>query len=340
MKITHIGIDLAKQNFDLCGMDGRGRVVLRRRLRRAQVAPFLARQPACQIGLEACGSAHHWARTLSGLGHRVRLIAPRFVQPYRKDDKNDRSDAEAICEALTRPSMRFVAVKTAEQQAILTLHRARALLSEQRTALINQIRGLLAEFGLLIGQGAARVRRQLPEMLADAEAPLPPLAREVFADLHQRLIALEQQLADYDRRIAALANNLPKARRLMGLPGIGPITATALLASVGDIHQFRNARQFAAWLGLVPRHYASGGKTRYGRITKRGDRYLRTLLVHGARAAMRTLKHRRDALGQWAAQVQQRRGFNKATIALAARHARIIWCLLARDCKYQPRLAV
>lgn len=339
MNITHLGIDLAKTTFDVCGMDRRGCIVARRTLSRRRLLPFLAQLPACRVAMEACGSAHYWARMIQAQGHEVRLIAPHFVKPYRKDDKNDRSDAEAICEALTRPSMRFVAIKTEEQQAVLVLHRARALLSAQRIALLNQIRGLLAEFGIVMAQGPNHVRKALAEHAQAANTGLPELARSVFADLHERLVALEAQLAGYDRQLHHLAQTMPEARRLMQMPGVGPITATALVASAGDIHQFANARQFAAWLGLVPRHYASGGKTRYGRITKRGDRYLRTLLIHGARAVLCHLGDRRDALALWVRQLRERRGFNKATVALAARHARILWSLLARDRDYQPRPA-
>ena len=247
---------------------------------------FFANLDPCTLGLEACAGAHHWARELSKLGHQVRLIHPRFVTPYRKSDKNDRNDAEAICEALTRPSMRFVAMKSPEQQALLSVHRARSLLSRQRIDLMNQIRGLLAE---------------------------------------------------YDRRLRLLARQNPITRRLMQLPGIGPLTATALVASAGDLSVFGNARQFAAWLGLVPRHYASGGKCRTGRITKRGDAYLRTLLVHGARAALRRAHRREDGLAQWALAVKDRRGPNKAAVALAAKHARILWAMLTREVDYQPR---
>ena len=337
MKITHVGIDLAKHVFSVYGVDRRGRGQLRRDLRRAQMLKFFANLSPCILALEACASAHYWARELSKLGHEVRLINPRFVTPYRKSDKNDRNDAEAICEALTRPSMRFVAVKSPEQQALLTAHRARSLLSRQRIDLMNQIRGLLAEFGLIVPQGAPALRRRLPELLEDADNTLPDIAREIFAELYDRWLDLERRLAESDRRLRLLARQDPVTRRLMQLPGIGPLTATALVASVGDLSVFGNARQFAAWLGLVPRHYASGGKRRTGRITKRGDAYLRTLLVHGARAALRSAHRRQDGLGQWALAVKDRRGPNKAAVALAAKHARILWVMLTREVDYQPR---
>ena len=337
MKITHVGIDLAKHVFSVHGVDERGHCRLRRDLRRPQVLAFFANLGPCVLALEACASAHYWARELGKLGHEVRLINPRFVVPYRKSDKNDRNDAEAICEALTRPSMRFVAVKSPEQQALLTVHRARTLLSRQRIDLMNQIRGLLAEFGLIVSQGPAALRARLPEILEDADNALPDIARESFAELYDRWLDLERRLVDYDRRLRLLARQDTVTRRLMQLPGIGPITATAVVASAGDVGAFRNGRQFAAWLGLVPRHYASGGKGRTGRITKRGDAYVRTLLVHGARAALRSAHRREDGLGQWALAVKDRRGPNKAAVALAAKHARILWAMLTREVDYQSR---
>ena len=337
MNITHLGVDLAKNVFSVHGVDGQGRAQLSRELRRGQMLAFFAKLEACTIGMESCGTGHYWARKLTALGHQVRLIDARFVKPYRKSDKNDRNDAEAICEALTRPSMRFVAVKSAQQQAVLTVHRARALLGAERVALMNHIRGLLAEFGVAIAQGPTALRRCLPEVLEDASNELPMLARETFAELYERWLDAERRLAEYDLRLKTLARQGESAQRLMQISGVGAITATAVLATAGDVGNFDNARQFAAWLGLVPRHYASGGKTRYGRITKRGDAYLRTLLVHGARAALRTAHKRNDALSQWALQLKARRGVNKAIVALAARNARIIWALLARQCDYQPR---
>jgi transposase len=289
--------------------------------------------------MEACGSAHHWARTLRALGHDARLIDPRFVIPYRKGGKNDGNDAEAICEAAGRPSMRFVPVKSPEQQAVLTLHRARSLLIEERTALVNQVRGLLGEFGLVIAQGRANVRRALPDLLEDAQNELPDLAREVFAEIYERLGELEERIARYDRRIDALAKASPQAQRLMHLPGVGPLTATAVLATVGEARDFHNGRQFAAWLGLTPRQHSSAGKTRLGRITKRGDRYLRTLLVHGARSVVRLATARTDPKSQWVNALRARRGFNKATVALAAKNARLLWVMLARGEDYSPPLA-
>jgi transposase len=287
--------------------------------------------------VEACGSAHYWARELRALGHDVRLIAPQFVAPYRTKDKNDGNDAEAICEAVGRPHMRFVPVKDIGQQAVLTVHRARQLLIAERTALVNQSRGLLAEFGLIVPTGIGALRRLWPSLL---EAPaVPAVAREVFTDLADRLRTVDERIAVYDRWVEAVARQTEPAQRLRQAPGIGPVTATALVATVGNAHAFKNGRQFAAWLGLVPRQHSSGGTRRLGRITKRGDVYLRTLLIHGARAVMRQLARRTDATSRWVTALQARRGFNKAVVALAAKHARIVWALLATGRTYQPTAA-
>ncbi len=337
MNITHVGVDLAKSVFQVHGADERGHRQLDRRLRRSQMLTFFAVLPPCVIGMEACASAHYWARELMKLGHEVRLINAQFIVPYRKSNKHDRNDAEAICEAVSRPSMRFVAVKSPEQQAVLTVHRSRALLSKQRTALMNHIRGLLGEFGIVIAQGPSALSARLPEILEDADNQLPDLAREIFAELYERWLEQERCLAEYDQRLKRLTRASEPAQRLMQVPGIGTTIATAALATAGDLRVFRNGREFAAWLGLVPRHYASAGKSHTGRITKRGDAYLRTLLVHGARAALRSAARRDDALSHWALAVKERRGPNKAAVALAAKHARIIWAMLVRGVDYQPR---
>jgi len=335
MNITHVGIDLAKTVFQVHAVDETGKTVVRRQLKRSQLLAYFAQLPACQVGMESCGGAHHWARELAALGHEAKLMAPQFVAPYRKGGKNDGNDAQAICEALGRPTMHFVAVKSAEQQAVLVVHRARELLVRERTALVNQVRGLLAEFGIVVAVGVAALRRRLPEVLEDGDNALPALVREVLGELQERLLDIETRVGHYDRRIAALAKEMEAAKRLMAVEGIGPVTATALVASVGDARVFGNARQFAAWLGLVPRQYSSGGKTRLGRITKRGDVYLRTLLIHGARALMRHLEGREDAKSRWVRAVHERRGFHKAAVALAAKNARIVWALLARGSEYR-----
>lgn len=280
--IIRIGIDLAKHVFQLHGVDDGGHTVLRRRLSRAPLRPFLPQLRPCLVGVEACGSAHYWARELTTVGHEVRLIAPQFVAPYRKNDQNAGNDAAAICEAVGRPHMRFVPIKTLTQQAVLTVHRARQLLVAERTALVNQTRGLLAEEGRIVPTGIGALRRALPGLLETPD--LPVLAREVFTDLADRLRPLDERIAVYDRRVEAVARQTEPAQRLLQAPGIGPVTATALVTTVGNAHAFKNGCQFAAWLGLVPRQHSRGSTRRLGRITKRGDVYLRTLLMHGARA--------------------------------------------------------
>ena len=336
MEIMRIGLDLAKNVFEVYGVDEQERPALRKTLKRSQVMKFFAQLNPCIVGIESCGSAHHWARKLRSFGHEVRMMAPQFVAPYRKSDKNDHNDAEAICEAAGRPNMRFVPVKTEEQQAVLMVHRVRSLMVGERTSLVNQIRGLLSEFGIVLPQGRCHVRSQLPSILEDAENDLPEVAREVFANQYERLCELDSKIDEYDRKIEALATADEDAKRLMALEGIGPITATAIIASVGDITTFKNGRQFAAWLGLVPRQWSTGGRARHGRITKRGDVYLRTLLIHGARAVMRYLMNKDDRKSEWVKAVRERRGFNKAAVALAAKNARILWAMLAKGSEYLP----
>jgi transposase len=281
--------------------------------------------------MEACSGAHYWAREIAALGHDVRIMAAQFVTPYRKSGKNDQNDAEAICEAVSRPTMRFVPVKTVEQQAILSVHRTRALLIGERTALINHLRGLLGEFGIVVAQGAAKIRREIPWILEDAENGLPDLAREVFAEHYARLRDIDKRIEGYDRRIVQMARSCERAQRIMQISGIGPITATAIIASVGDASTFENGRQFAAWLGLTPRQRSSGGKHRLGRISKRGDVYLRTLMIHGSRSALLQSAKRQDAKSRWAEALKIRRNHNIAAVALAAKNARIIWAMLSRD---------
>lgn len=312
-----------------------------RSLTRSKVLGYFANLAPSLVGLEACAGAHQWARELKNDGHEVKLIAPQFVAPYRKSGKagkNDRNDAEAICEAVGRPAMRFVPIKDVEQQAVLMVHRARELLVSERTALVNQMRGLLGEYGLVLAQGVAQMRRALPCILEDAENGLPALAREIFAELDERLRECDRRIAEYDRRLRGLAKEMAAAQRLMQLEGVGPITATAVVASVGDGRVFESGRQFAAWLGLTPRQYSSGGKTKLGRISKRGDAYLRTLLIHGARAVLRLTEKRKDKKSRWAEALKGRRGNNIAAIALAAKHARILWAMLARGTDYRMAL--
>lgn len=334
MKITTVGLDLAKSVFTLHGVDEHGSTVLRKTVRRAKLLELLAQLPACVVGMEACSGAQHWARELRKLGHDPRIMAAEFVEPYRQGGKNDANDAAAICEAVARPKMRLVPIKSVEQQAVLAVHRLRQGLVEERTALINRVRGLLTEYGLVIGVGRERLRQALPMILEDADNGVPGIAREVFADAARQLAELDARIGDYDRRIAALARASEPAQRLMQVEGVGPVTATALVASVGDASVFSNGRQFAAWLGLTPRQHSTGGKQRLGAMTKHGDVYLRTLLIHGARALLRVTSTRNDGKSRWAESLRRRRPDNVVAVALAAKHARIIWALLAHRQEY------
>ena len=335
MKVTRVGIDLAKEVFQIHGVDGQGKTVLRRKLRRGEMMKFFKELPACLIGLEACASSHHWARQLSALGHTVKLIAPQFVKPYVKGNKNDANDAEAICEAVGRPSMRFVPIKTVEQQNIQALHRIRTELVRQRTAKVNQIRGLLGEYGLVARQGVAVLRKALPEILEDAENGLMSDFRALLAGLREDLVYLDERVLTLDQRINTLAHSHAEARRLMKLRGVGPITATALVASLGDGHLFQRGRDASAWVGLVPGQHSSGGKDRLLGISKRGDAYLRTLLIHGARSAINAAKNKDDSLSRWVQNLCHRRNKNIAAVALANKTMRMAWAMLKSGAEYQ-----
>ena len=325
--VTTIGIDLAKSVFSLHGVDAAGQEVLRRTLRRSQLTAFIAQLPPCLIGMEACSGAHQWARQFTLLGHTVRLMAAKFVAPYRKSGKNDGNDAEAICEAVARPNMRFVPIKSVDQQAVLTLHRVRQGFVEERTATINRLRGLLAEFGQVLPQRPAEVRRRVPELLER----LPALAARAIRDLHAHLRLLDERVLDYERELERLARADERSRRALELYGVGAITASAVVATVGNARDFDNGRQFAAWLGLVPRQHSTGGKTRLGHITCHGDPYLRTLLIMGARAVLQAAARRQDRISRWALALRERRGYHRACVAVAAKNARILWALLAKD---------
>jgi len=335
MNVTTVGIDLAKNVFSVHGVGKEGKVLLKRSVGRADLLPMFAQMSPCLVGMEACSGAHHFARELRKLGHDARIMAPRFVAPYRKSGKNDGNDAEAICEAVGRPNMRFVAVKSVEQQALLVLHRVRKAVSDQRTGLINQVRGMLCEFGVVLPRGRYGFRHQLPAVLHDQRNAIPALARRLFCEVNERISALDALILAYDRELAALARSSEAASRLLAVPGVGPVTATAIVASVGDMKVFRSGREFAAWLGLVPRQYSTGGKVRLGRITKQGDVYLRTLLIHGTRAVLATLGNRQDRLSAWVRALVERRGYRKAAVALAAKHARMIWAMLAKGEPYR-----
>lgn len=334
MNITTVGIDLAKNIFHLHGVDGHGKVVLRKRLNRRQVLEWAVNLPPCRIGIEACSGSDYWAQVLGAHGHDVRMMSPQFVKPYVKSNKNDRNDAEAICEAVTRPNMRFVRPKSVEQQDIQSLHRIRSRLVGQRTALVNQIRGLLNEYGIILPQGIRHVRSRLPELLEDGENALTTLGRELFAGLYEELRCIDERAADMERKIQSLFKHSELCRRIARVEGIGPITATALVATVGDAGAFRSGREMAAWLGLVPRQCSTGGRSRLLGISKRGDRYLRTLLIHGARAAVRVADHKTDARSIWITKVKARRGNNIASVAVANKNVRIIWALMTRGEEY------
>ncbi|PHV09526.1 IS110 family transposase [Chitinimonas sp. BJB300] len=335
MKIMTIGIDLAKNVFQLHGVDEHGKTILKKQLRREQMTVYFANLPQCLIGMEACGGAHHWARLLQSFGHTVKLMAPQFVKPYVKTNKNDAADAAAICEAVTRPDMRFVPIKTVEQQAILSVHRARAGFVKARTATANEIRGLLAEFGIIIPQGIHAIGRRIPEIQEDGENELPSTFKQLLQTLSDHLKALDQQIEALEQDIQCWHRNAAVSVRLAKIPGIGPLTASALVATVGDARNFSNGRQLAAWLGLVPRQHSSGGKPTLLGISKRGDSYLRTLMIHGARAVLRFATNKTDCTSTWLNGVMARRHVNVAAVALANKNARIVWALLAHEREFR-----
>lgn len=328
-EITTLGIDLAKNVMQVHGVDARGVAVLRRQLRRSQLPRLLAQLAPCTVAMEACSGAHDWGRRSARFGHRVRLMAPQFVKPFVKGNKTDRNDAEAICEAAQRPGMRFVALKSVEQQQVLALHRLRSGAVKARTALANQLRGVLAEFGIVIAQGLGHLRRALPELLEDAGNELPALLRAELAVQVGRLRELEAEVGRISRRIEELAQADERTRALMQRRGVGPLIASAFAAELADPHAFKNGRQVAAWLGLVPRQHSSGGHAVLLGISKRGDAYLRTLLIHGARAVVRVAEQHPDPLSQWIRQLKIRRGVHKTTVAVANKMARQMWAQLA-----------
>lgn len=341
MKLMRIGVDLAKNVFQIHGVDCQEKPVWRQRLSRERWLQTMLEkiEPGCEIGMESCGGAHHWARQLEARGFRVKLIAPQFVKPYVKSNKNDANDAEAICEAMSRPSMRFVAIKTVEQQDIQATHRIRAGLIEQRTAKANQIRGLVAEYGLVAPKELLALRRAIPCWLEDAQNGLTLRFRHLLDGLWSDLRILDERVRELDTEISVIAANEPKALCLQQLRGVGPMIATALIAAIGDARQFANGRQFAASLGLTPRQHSSGGKDRLLGISKRGDAYLRTLMVHGARSVLRTANSKDDRLSQWAVRLSERSHANVAAIALANKTARMAWAMLRNGTDYQPERA-
>jgi transposase len=336
MTIIAIGIDLAKNVFAVHGVDEAGKAVLvRPSVRRDALLDLVAKLPACVIGMEACSGAHHWARQFQAHGHTVKIIAAKFVAPYRlsgRKGKNDAADAQAICEAVQRPHMRFVPIKSVDAQGQLSVHRVRQGFIETRTATINRIRGLLSEFGVVLPQKAEVVRREAAKRLDE----LPGWAKTAIGDSLSELRHLDDRVEEYDRHIEAMAKADDRGTKLMAMPGIGAKTASALLASVGNGHDFKCGRQLAAWLGLVPGQYSSGGKQRLGRITKAGDSYLRTLLILGARAVVAAGKNKTDRLSRWAQSVAERRGYWKAVVAVAAKNARMAWAMLSKGEAFKP----
>jgi transposase len=338
MEIIRVGVDLAKNVFQLHGVDAREKVVWQRSARRGRWLAELQRHvaPGAEIGMEACAGAHHWGRELEARGYRVKLMAPQFVKPYVKSNKSDRNDAAAICEAMSRPSMRFVALKSVAQQDIQAVHRVRAELIKQRTAKANQIRGLVGEYGLVAPLRIGTLRRALPEWLEDATNGLSDRFRRLLAGLAEDLRRLDERIGELDEELVAIVRETPAAQRLLALRGVGPKVATALVVALGTGESFKRGRDFAVSIGLTPRHHGTGGKQRILGISKRGDAYLRTLLVHGARAAVRTAPGKSDPLSRWINALCARRHSNVATVALANKTARMAWALLRYDVDYDP----
>ena len=334
MRVITIGLDIAKNVFQVHGVDSSGHAVMRRKLRRDQLIPLLRDMEPCLIGMEACATTHHWARELIALGHVVKLMPPAYVKAYVKRNKNDAADAEAICEAVTRPTMRFVAVKSADSQSILMLHRARHLLVRQRTAQISALRAHLAEYGVVAPKGRAHVRG-LIEALDRGDGPLPAMARQVLILLARTIEGLGGQIRKIEIELLAWYRTNQVCRRLSTIPGIGFITATALAATVVDAKVFRSGRQFAAWLGLVPKQHSSGGKDRMGGISKLGDRYLRHLLFVGATAVIRYTRRKATTVSTWVNQLLERKPARLVTVAVANKVARIAWAVMAREENYR-----
>ena len=331
MTVAFIGIDLAKNVFQLHGANADGQAVLKRRIRREGLLAEIAELEPCIIGVEACTGAFYWQRQFEALGHTVKVIAPQFVKPFVKHQKNDQNDAEAICTALMLPNVKFVPTKSEEQQDIQALHRARRRLVNHRTALVSQMRGLLLDRGIPIALSIGRARRAIPEILEDRTNGLTAMTREIIADLFDFLGQIDARITAFDRRIDAVFKSNENCRRIARICGVGPKTATAVVAAVGDGREFKNGRHLAAWMGLVPRQHSSGDKRLLMGISKRGDRHLRTLLVHGSRSVVRVAQRKTDPFSQWVNNLRERRGMNRAIVAVANKNARIIWAMLNRN---------
>lgn len=335
-KISVMGIDLGKRYFHVHGVDAQGAVQVQKRFSRQGLMRWMARCEPCVVGMETCSGANYWARLFRRYGHDARLMSPQFVKPYVKSNKNDSRDAEAICEAVSRPTMRFVAVKTPQQQELQMLHRVRSRLVGRRTALVNQLRGFLLEQGVAVGQGIHVVRRELPSVLEDAQNGLTHSMRQLLAELREELVELDARIDALNQRLEIRSQSEASCRLLRSIPGVGPLTATALVGAV-RASDFRNGRDLAAWAGLVPRQHSTGGQPRLLGISKRGDRYLRMLLIHGARAALRVAHKRDDRVSRWAVELERRRGRKVATVALANKNARIAWAVMAHEQSYSCR---
>lgn len=332
MPVNVLAIDIGKQSFHVHGIDADG-VVVSRKVSRAKLPGLVERLDPRVVAMEACGGAHHWGRVFQAAGREVRLIHPRFVRPFVRGSKNDAADAEAIWDAATRPTMRFVPVKTTEQQDLQSVHRVRDRLVQDRTALINHARGLLAEYGVVLPKGAKRFTVAVPEAVAGSD--LPPLARELFAELLDQLADLDRRIARIDTKLVAICKEHPACQRLAAVPGIGPVVATALVAAVADGRHFRSGRDLAAWIGLVPRQHTTGGKPRLGGIGRRANHYLRRQMIHGARSVANQSRTRTGPRAEWVKAVEARRGFNRAVVALANKTARAAWAMLARGEEYR-----
>jgi len=337
--ITRLGIDLAKNMFQVCAVNERGHVLFNKKLKREQLPTFMANTPDCEVILEACGSSSYWAQVFTGYGHNVKLINPAYVRPFVKTNKNDAADAEALCEAAARPTMRFVQPKTAEQQDMQLLHRVRSRLVSKRTSLTNQIRGLLAEYGLIIPVGIRHVRQQLPALVEDAENALSSIAREVFNALYEELVDTDTRVTSQTKQLTNLSNQHERCQQFKTIPGIGPLVSTALFATMGNPGYYKNGREFSAFLGLVPRQYSTGGKTVLKGISKRGDEHVRTLLIQGAQAALSRMHKRDDALSRWACRVKEHRNHNVAAVALANKLARISWAVASNGTTFERKVA-
>ncbi len=342
MKLSRVGVELAKNVYQLHGVDRSGKTILKRRLKRHQWLKVVLDKtaPGCVIGMEACASAHHWGRELQSRGYTVKLIPPQFVKPYVKSNKNDARDAEAICEAMSRPNMRFVTVKTVEQQDIQATHRIREELKVRRTAKANQIRGLVAEYGLVAPKHLSSLRAAIPCWLEDAENGLTHYFRSLLQGLWDDLLILDDRMCEMDKTIKRLAKDNEDCVRLQKLRGVGPMTSTAMIATVGDARQYHKSRQMAAGIGITPRQHSSGDKHRLLGISKRGDVYLRTLMIHGARSVVTAAKHKDDPLSRWVTEIAQRRHPNVAAVALANKNARMAWAILRHKTDYDPDFAM